>query len=427
MKIVIKNIGKVRDASICIDGITVIGGKNGTGKSTISRALFSMFNTFHQYSQKIRQERMDSICDALRAQSMMLNHLLIERIVEERNLYSDDLATLTALLSSNPSMIVPSRFSEDKTPVDLRKIAKSIQDILRISDGEILEEIAGRILKSEFNSQPLNIYSNEAGSITLSIKGKDISMDLRPGSLAITGSEELEKTAIYIDDPFVLDALDKVYLSHSCSWSDNHRNILSDMLLNTQAKQSPIASILSDRKAERILSKLATVCTGSISSKETAAIPGMTGLKATEYSYTEGNADKKIMFQNLSSGLKTFVLLKLLIENGILEDNGVMILDEPEIHLHPEWQLVLAELLILIQQEYGMHILINTHSPYFLDAIDVYAAKHGIREKCRFYLSSDDGGYADFEDVSANIDRIYKLLANPFQTLENTRFDDEET
>ena len=32
MKIVIKNIGKVRDASICIDGITVIGGKNGTGR-----------------------------------------------------------------------------------------------------------------------------------------------------------------------------------------------------------------------------------------------------------------------------------------------------------------------------------------------------------------------------------------------------------
>lgn len=423
MKIVIKNIGKVRDASICIDGITVIGGKNGTGKSTISRALFSMFNTFHQYPQKIRQERMDSICDALRAQNVMMNHLLMERIVDERDAYSDDPAPLADLLSSNPSMLT----QNSKLPVDLRKIAESIQGILRISDGEILEEIAGRILKSEFNSQPLNIYSNEAGSITLSIKGKDISMDLRPGSLAITGSEELEKTAIYIDDPFVLDALDKVYFSHSCSWSDNHRNILSDMLLNTQAKQSPIASILSDRKAERILSKLATVCTGSISSKETAAIPGMTGLKATEYSYTEGNADKKIMFQNLSSGLKTFVLLKLLIENGILEDNGVMILDEPEIHLHPEWQLVLAELLILIQQEYGMHILINTHSPYFLDAIDVYAAKHGIREKCRFYLSSDDGGYADFEDVSANIDRIYKLLANPFQTLENTRFDDEET
>ena len=111
MKIVIKNIGKVRDASICIDGITVIGGKNGTGKSTISRALFSMFNTFHQYPQKIRHERMDSIRDALRAQNVMMNHLLMERIVEERNLYSDDLATLTALLSSNPSMIVPSRFS----------------------------------------------------------------------------------------------------------------------------------------------------------------------------------------------------------------------------------------------------------------------------------------------------------------------------
>ena len=55
MRIRIRNIGKIVDADIQIQGITVIGGKNGTGKSTVSRALFSMFNSFHEYATQIRR------------------------------------------------------------------------------------------------------------------------------------------------------------------------------------------------------------------------------------------------------------------------------------------------------------------------------------------------------------------------------------
>ena len=62
MRIEIKNIGKIHSADITIDGITVIGGKNGTGKSTISRALFSMFNGFYNFRNTIYEER----CSAIR-------------------------------------------------------------------------------------------------------------------------------------------------------------------------------------------------------------------------------------------------------------------------------------------------------------------------------------------------------------------------
>ncbi len=33
-------------------------------------------------------------------------------------------------------------------------------------------------------------------------------------------------------------------------------------------------------------------------------------------------------------GLKTFVILKMLLTSGVIERNGTIILDEPEIHLH---------------------------------------------------------------------------------------------
>ena len=111
--------------------------------------------------------------------------------------------------------------------------------------------------------------------------------------------------------------------------------------------------------------------------------------------------------------------------NGTLEQNGTIILDEPEIHLHPEWQLIFAELIVLIQKKFGMHILLNTHSPYFLNAIEVYSTKYGIEDKCKYYMTNANQDGSVIEDVSDNIEKIYKKLARPLQELENERYNDD--
>ena len=61
-------------------------------------------------------------------------------------------------------------------------------------------------------------------------------------------------------------------------------------------------------------------------------------------------------------------------------------LDEPEIHLHPAWQVIFAELIVLIQKEFNMHILLNTHSPYFLNAIEIYAENIILKKNVIFTL-----------------------------------------
>ena len=117
--------------------------------------------------------------------------------------------------------------------------------------------------------------------------------------------------------------------------------------------------------------------------------------------------------RNLSTGLKTFVILKMLLVHGQIEPNGTIVLDEPEIHLHPEWQLLFAELIVLLHKEFGLHVLLNTHSPYFPNAIEVYAAKHGVDDKCRYYLTENKDNVANVEDVTDNIEKIYAKLARP--------------
>ena len=135
------------------------------------------------------------------------------------------------------------------------------------------------------------------------------------------------------------------------------------------------------------------------------------------------NSDKALSVKNLSTGLKTFVILKTLLVNGVIEENGTIILDEPEIHLHPEWQLLFAEIIVLLNREFGVNILLNTHSPYFLRAIQVYSTKYVRSDVCKYYLSEiGEMGKAYFTDVTDNIDKIFTKLSIPLQKLEDERW-----
>ena len=112
--------------------------------------------------------------------------------------------------------------------------------------------------------------------------------------------------------------------------------------------------------------------------------------------------------------------LTVAITHGHFDHDGAAALF-PEIHLHPEWQLLFAELIVLIQKEFGVHILLNTHSPYFLNAIEVYAVKYGINDRCKYYLASSQDDISTIGDVTNNIELIYSKLARPLQELENER------
>ena len=87
--------------------------------------------------------------------------------------------------------------------------------------------------------------------------------------------------------------------------------------------------------------------------------------------------------------------------------------------------MIFAELIVLIQKEFGVHILLNTHSPYFLNAIEVYSTKHGVDEVCKYYLASVINDYSYIEDVTNNIEKIYSKLARPLQELENERYQND--
>ena len=61
MNLKINNVAKIKNANIRIDGITVIAGENNTGKSTVGKILFSLFNAISNIDERIVTERKNEI------------------------------------------------------------------------------------------------------------------------------------------------------------------------------------------------------------------------------------------------------------------------------------------------------------------------------------------------------------------------------
>ncbi|WPK10839.1 ATP-binding protein [Lysinibacillus louembei] len=417
MKLSLKNIGKIKEASVEIKGITVIAGENDTGKSTVGKTLFAVFNSFYQIEEQIKQERIQSVEDIL--DRLYKDEIHAFLVLEDRKKQADIIVHNRKKYLSNIEelkqdilMMLPLYDEKFLDEENLDEACKSISTILNIPSEDVIKAILNKKLEVEFNGQINNIFTQNTGSIQLTIKEFIMSISLINNIVTeVKNNMALKTEAIYIDDPFILDEAPYVWLPRRYS---NHRNHLRSKFFREQSEAKVINEIINTNKFENIYNKINAICSGDV-----------VRVRQTGFGYKKGSSDKILDVRNLSSGLKTFIILKTLLTNDVLKPNGTIILDEPEIHLHPEWQLLFAELIVLIQKEFGMHILLTTHSPYFLNAIEVYSAKHGIANKCKYYLATVNEETSLIEDVSNNIETIYSKLARPLQDLENERYQDE--
>lgn len=424
MKLTLKNIGKIGTASVEINGITVIAGENNTGKSTVGRALFAVFNSFCNVQKQIENVRVDSVENLLDRMYMNAGarFAMIENTadVARRILAHIDKYRQIELSDMQKSIIdLLSQYNDEKIEFfDENMVADTvsrIKKVLDISDIDFLKSVLWRKLNAEFNKQVCNIFSEYDGEIQLQIKNTVITVSIEnEGAVNIHNPDNisLHTEVVYIDDPFVLDDLRMSYQPMPVAYL-NHRYHLRRKLFLSGSEANVLDEIIAKDILNSIYEKISSVCSGDV-------------IRSKQYvtGYQRKGSDKVLNVRNLSTGLKTFVILKMLLTSGVIERNGTIILDEPEIHLHPEWQLLFAELIVLIQKEFDIHVLLNTHSPYFLRAIQVYTAKYESADTCKYYLSEVLEDQANITDVTDNIDKIYAKLSRPLQRLDDERWQD---
>ena len=180
MEIIVKNIGKVREANIKINGITVIAGENDTGKSTISKSLFTVFNSFYNIDKKITEQQKDIIkftiaknfaYDLELVKNIVLGdtfnfNQLVNEIIKNSEIYKyDDIDLKNKIVEHfkkyNLNLI------EDN---GIHEIIEKIKEVLNIPRNEAEKSILNENLNNEFNKQINNIFSGEEGIIEIKIK-----------------------------------------------------------------------------------------------------------------------------------------------------------------------------------------------------------------------------------------------------------------
>jgi ABC transporter, ATP-binding protein len=432
MKLIIDNIGNVKHAEIEIKGITIIAGYNGTGKSTISRSLFSIFSANYDVINKISSDRTKSINKILSnyLSDIELNwEAFSERDQFRRIAPRRIVGELIKIISNNLLLILDENFGElhrntlkqsinesidefnnkyvrysipSLDAIDLDAISNSIEGLLSQSDQSIFNQILTKHLNDEFHNQINNIYDPVTGTISLQVKEEQINVEV---SQNIASSDKLvnfRTDVVYIDDAAAI--VDNIY-SDSFWFRINSKLNHNSHLIEQIEDESYDTYTLRARTTDRL----------NLVFRNINDILGTDFVNSSE----DEEDEKKLNLINYSSGMKTFYLIKSLLEKGVIRENGTLILDEPEVHLHPEWQLKFAEIIVLLQKEFGLHILINTHSPYLLNAIEVYSKIHNLMSDTKYYLARiDESNIPIIEDIKHETNQIYDLLTLPFEKLD---------
>lgn len=417
MNISVSNVAKVRNAQIEIDGITVVAGLNGTGKTTISKGIYASINAYKSLPEKILQSRRDSIHNTL--MQILRRNEKLEQSFKYYDLVSDFFRELS---DKNIIVWVADRslskkylkewFSkvEEVSEDEIDEIVTEISKILVRTDNDYTKFLVDSYFNRVFKQQINCFQSPGVAEVEIEIDDKKFFSQFGNHKLTDhTCGLSCDKKAIYIESHNILDL------------SGLSRNFFGKQVYPTIATENLFRFLRSDKKFDTLYEDY----TDAIELEHIIDIiidqvtHGKLNVdESGNFQFQDSITNHSVNISNLSAGLKIFAVLQRLLENGTCKKGDILLIDEPEVNLHPEWQVIFAEILVLLQKKIGLVIYVNTHSPYFVRAIEVKMAEYEIADKGKFYLMQEcEDGLCESKDVTKETEQIYSLLYKPLEEL----------
>lgn len=469
MELSLHNVGIIRDSKVKLDGLTVITGKNSSGKTTVGKVVYSLIAAGSNPIEAFEESRRSYICSQLRE---VENSLRLRRARQMRQRSRNAMGEYEGLIQvltmhrftkfdinelmdflmatkhfvaeltldtymeyfmpdEKVSSIAPSSFFE--TVYDSfhewreRALTICVNTIDLVNDEEafirFLKDRTTAFLNHEFNKQirPVRAKASIA-HISLSDVGKVVVSSKVKSKNWVEYSKESTflypyEKCIFIDNPFVIDQLDEY---------DDFEGYTSFKLLDEGANNSLITSedieshddvlirLLMQGEKKNFFADLDIQKKyGQVFDKINKIVPGEFAKSLDGVFYVEEGA--RLSVKNLATGSKMFFIIKKLLLNGLLDDTTMLVLDEPESHLHPEWINKFAEILVVLIKDIKLNVLLTTHSPNLMLALNVHAKKAGITSDSHFYLAEKmpDSHYSQIRCIDDSIGEGYSHLSLP--------------
>ena len=424
MRLKIKNIGIIKEADIKLSGLTVIAGENDTGKSTVGKLMFSIIKALNKYKDELEEGREYQILKT------------VERIYFDRRLYLD--FSNISEFEEFKKLFHPKHFTSQINQQGVEVITnridflkkhdlynKKTQDLFKILKKTITEDeneyIAkikafNKVVNSEFAGVISNQNTKKDAHITITESKKTLLEIVVKHTNEDDDDDDMlhdfkQKDELYFNDSTIIET--PMLLNFHESIRESKTAFEPRTTRNQRLGRAKIAFHIKDLevklrdsanndffyKPSKAYKKAENTIKGTIK-----YIP-----QRNDFFYFKDNGQEHRML-NVASGIKAFGMLQMLLVGEFIDERSLIILDEPEVHLHPNWQLKYAEIITLLVEN-NFNILVTTHSPYMVEALERYSEKYKV--EANFYLAKN--GVIKSENNNKTLSDIFDRLSEPFE------------
>ena len=423
----IENLGPINKANLDIKKINVIVGKNSTGKSASSKFLFCLLTALSK--EGIYLANMD-----IKNRLNQLYYLLAFNYFDGDSFESKDLNPIEEMLNRPSSNELFDEICHRLHDLSKKINSPSLKNMYLNQLKRIQELI--KINKNR-DSQYVNIFN----TLLDSEYAYSLQNDTHVTFKGIVDNHQITQE-IFIKENSRHGKIDKDFYNYLNFENIVYVDSLSILEFNNERSIQNLeegSNFINDKypyHIQQLVRKLKNTNNNGIYDEDfykeldifKRRIDDMIG---GNFKYDEENKrfflktnGKNYRMENTSSGLKQLGIIQLLLENREITENSFLILDEPEVHLHPGFQVQLAEILVLLAKDLNITIYVNTHSPFLAEALEAYSRYHNLVDDTNFYLTEKVEGINKYDyDLLDNdeIIEVYDNLGNPFDIIHKVK------
>lgn len=418
MELRLNYVNRIKSAEIKLNGLTVVVGPNNSGKSTIGRTLYSIVKAIANtkiVSEEDNDARLrrhvDSLYSRLRGLRFMGGREDLTNSFPRNN--NDFLNQIKD--SADPQWYIKEKMSFiNSLDVVPRQKKLLMEDMTNIGICLTNKENPAANLRTELQylieSEFLNTFcsiGNGNTNVQLYSEGSskiEFTAHLNSVNTVKYDDSDFVEDATYIESPLYIHLIDAIMRSRNYRETEGYPGLFNTMVPShikdmaekiQNAARHPI-----DEKAFSLMDVSSVIGGKFVYDRESHQIV-----------FKEGS--NRFSTINVASGIKCFGIVDLLETANFIGPNRLLIWDEPENHLHPEWQVLFAEKLVKLAKE-GVPVLVTTHSPYFLQSIRFHAGKEKLSNYVNYYKPEvGEDQLSTVVDVTDDLTGVFEQLTEP--------------